>query len=50
MGLAVFMPTSPAGHPLIALEAELGKAMLMFKVCPIAVIDVILPIDRFYAE
>ena len=50
MGLAVFIPTSPADHPLITLKAELSKAILMFKVCPIVVIDVILSVDRFYAE
>ena len=50
MRLAVFMSTSPAGHPLIVLETELGKAILLFKVCPVAAIDVVPPVDRFYAE
>ena len=43
------MPTSPAGHPLIALKAELGKAVLLFKVSLIAAVDVIPPVDSFYA-
>ena len=49
VALAVFMPTSPTGHPLIAFEAELGKAVLLFKVSLIAAVDVIPPVDSFYA-
>ena len=46
---AVFMPSGLAGDRIVALKARLSKPMLFFKVCLIAAVDVIPPMDNSYA-